>query len=269
MTRESEPVMGEALRLFVFLFLFVPGPERVGRRGLEGAREAASKEERGIPSMVAKRMMGYRGSREVRRGEEGRGVGGEGRVGRGWRAEDGMRNSRWLSLRCLYTRGSCMAVGHISVSRERGAPPKNQIECKNRINSSWRVESYVGPVGARWALSLASGFFLFGTVSFSLSLAQSFFPVPVFVFAGQGYTAASHDSTSRRGRSPPIFPLILLVCRHESYAVCRAYEGSALYRQPKRSRPRSAARTPGPREPQNNFTPDTDCPPTSRARVNA
>lgn len=81
----------------------------------------------------------------AREGEKQRGRGGNSRVSR----EGGMRNSRWLSLRCLYTRGSCMVVGHISVSRERGAPPKNQIECKNRINSSWRVESYVGPVGAR------------------------------------------------------------------------------------------------------------------------
>lgn len=187
-----------------------------------------------------------------------------------------MRNSRWLSLRCLYTRGSCMAVGHISVSRERGAPPKNQIECKNRINSSWRVESYVGPVGARSALSLSLPGF---SPALSRSLLRHRCPSlfrsrdlfsGVFVFASQGYTAASHDSTSRRGRSPPIFPLILLVCRHESYAVCRAYEGSALYRQAKRSRPRSAACTAGPAPgPQNNFTPDTDCRPTSRARVNA
>lgn len=87
MTRESEPVMGEALRLFVFLFPFVPGPrtagmegERVdgrGTGGMVGGREGGRKEGRGIPSMVAKRMMGYRGSREERRGEERRGAEGE------------------------------------------------------------------------------------------------------------------------------------------------------------------------------------------------
>lgn len=138
-----------------------------------------------------------------------------------------MRNSRWLSLRCLYTRGSCMVVGHISVSRERGAPPKNQIECKNRINSSWRVESYVGPVGAR-SQPLSRSFSLSYTLSFALSLASAasfswdqppslfysrhlFFSV--LLFAVRATRPCSHDSTSKRGRSPPIFPLILLVCR--------------------------------------------------------
>lgn len=73
------------------------------------------------------------------------------------------------SLRCLYTRGSCMAMGHISVSRERGAPPKNQIECKNRINSSCKLESYVRPVGSLSKLSLFPLLFsLFPSLSFSL-----------------------------------------------------------------------------------------------------
>lgn len=74
MTRESEPVMGEALRLFVFLFPFL-GPERWAPRGPgrwngEGRARRGETEwwgwdsrvgKRGIPSMVAKRMMGYRG----------------------------------------------------------------------------------------------------------------------------------------------------------------------------------------------------------------
>lgn len=119
-------------------------------------------------------MMGYREA----------GEGAEGTSRQGELGEDGMRNSRWLSLRCLYTRGSCMAVGHISVSRERGAPPKNQIECKNRINSSWRVESYVGSVCVRSnslppSLSLSLGATSSSwdrPSSLSLSRTRSFFP---------------------------------------------------------------------------------------------
>lgn len=118
-------------------------------------------------------MMGYREA----------GEGAEGTSRQGELGEDGMRNSRWLSLRCLYTRGSCMAVGHISVSRERGAPPKNQIECKNRINSSWRVESYVGSVCVRSnplppSLSLARRNLLLGPAVLSLSFAHAIFFSP-------------------------------------------------------------------------------------------
>lgn len=170
-----------------------------------------------------------------------------------------MRNSRWLSLRCLYTRGSCMAVGHISVSRERGAPPKNQIECKNRINSSWRVER---AMSARLALAQS-------TLSFSLLLGRSFssplssrlylLPVPLAarfsparsdllsfpltrsfflsVFLGAARATRSARMTPPRGEADhlPYFLLFCLSAAHgKSYAVCRAYEGSALYRQPKR-----------------------------------
>lgn len=94
----------------------------------------------------------------------------------GWKGEKKRSAQRgWdekfslASLRCLYTRGSCMAMGHISVSRERGAPPKNQIECKNRINSSCKLESYVRP---GW-FSLEAFFPLL--LSFSLSLSFCFF----------------------------------------------------------------------------------------------
>lgn len=84
------------------------------------------------------------GRREVNRDRE-----------RGWGEEFSL-----ASFRCLYTRGSCMAMGHISVSYERGAPPKNQIECKNRINSSCRLESYVYPAGSLLELSLLLSRFL-------------------------------------------------------------------------------------------------------------
>lgn len=140
-----------------------------------------------------------------------------------------------------------MAMGHISVLRERGAPPKNQIECKNRINSSCKLESYVCPVGSLSKLSLVLFLFslsfhtfsflhtlyLKSVWSFSLSLP------PFSSFSSPGLQARSHDSTSRKGRSPPIFSFILLVCQHESYVVSRAYEESALYRQVKRSPPTS------------------------------
>lgn len=68
--------------------------------------------------------------------------------------------------------------------------------------------------------------------SFSLSL----LPFPSFS-SQPGLQTRSHDSTSRKGRSPPIFSFILLVCQRESYVVSRAYEESALYRQVKRSPP--------------------------------
>ena len=73
MTRETEPVMGEALRLFVFLFSLL------GSLMGEGGR---SRKKRGIPSMVAKRMMGYREAGEGEKREQagrvvssGRGMG--------------------------------------------------------------------------------------------------------------------------------------------------------------------------------------------------
>lgn len=138
-------------------------------------------------------------------------------------------------------------MGHISVLRERGAPPKNQIECKNRINSSCKLESYVCPVGSLSKLSLFLSFcFLSRSVPslsytlFTLSPFDPFLflsrPSPLFLH-NQVYKPRSHDSTSRKGRSPPIFSFILLVCQHESYVVSRAYEESALYRQVKRSSP--------------------------------
>lgn len=158
MTRETEPVMGEALRLFVFLFSLLGSLMGGGGRSVEkeeGYTKYGGKEDDGVP----------RGWRRRKEGTSRQG----GELGE----RDGMRNSRWLSLRCLYTRGSCMAVGHISVSRERGAPPKNQIECKNRINSSWRVER---------AMSAQFAFVrtppppsLFGPAVLSLSFAHAIF----------------------------------------------------------------------------------------------
>lgn len=209
-------------------------------------------------------MMGYREA----------GEGAEGTSRQGELGEDGMRNSRWLSLRCLYTRGSCMAVGHISVSRERGAPPKNQIECKNRINSSWRVESYVGSVCVRSnplppSLSLSLGATSSSwdrPSSLSLSRTRSFFPPSSS--AVRATRPRSHDSTSNREADHlPYFLLFCLSAAHESYAVRRAYEGSALYRQAK---PRSATFRPMSCSrgeewgdpPRNNFARDTNCLPT-------
>lgn len=168
-----------------------------------------------------------------------------------------MRNSRWLSLRCLYTRGSCMAVGHISVSRERGAPPKNQIECKNRINSSWRVESYVGPVGARSqslslsvCLSSLSLSFALSTLSLvqPLSLGRTCrllsFARAIFFSPSSSLQSGLHGRarmTPPRGEADhlPYFLLFCLSAARKNYAVCRAYEGSALYRQANCSDPRS------------------------------
>lgn len=73
MTRETEPVMGEALRLFVFLFSLLGSLMGGGGR---------SRKKRGIPSMVAKRMMGYREAGEGEKREQagrvvssGRGMG--------------------------------------------------------------------------------------------------------------------------------------------------------------------------------------------------
>lgn len=74
MTRETEPVMGEALRLFVFLFSLLGS--------LMGGGGGRSRKKRGIPSMVAKRMMGYREAGEGEKREQagrvvssGRGMG--------------------------------------------------------------------------------------------------------------------------------------------------------------------------------------------------
>lgn len=79
---------------------------------------------------------------------------GEDSRGRGCRKQSEWDKEFSLGLlRCLYTRCSCMAGGHISVSRERGAPPKNQIECKNRINSScqtWKLCSPGWLASRRW-----------------------------------------------------------------------------------------------------------------------
>lgn len=168
-------------------------------------------------------------------------------------ADEGRRETRrgWdekfslASLRCLYTRGSCMAMGHISVLRERGAPPKNQIECKNRINSSCKLESYVCPVGSLSKLSLF--LFLFSLSFRSFSFSHTLYLKPVWSFSLSLLPFSSFSST--RSTSPlawlhleerPITSyifFILLVCQHESYMVSRAYEESALYRQVKRSPP--------------------------------
>lgn len=137
------------------------------------------------------------------------------------------------SLRCLYTRGSCMAMGHISVLRERGAPPKNQIECKNRINSSCKLESYVCSVVilSRSFLSLSSLSLLFLTYS-TLSLVDLFLffthSSPSF-FHNQVYKSACMTLPWGKADHLP-YCFILLVCQHESYVVSRDYEGSALYR---------------------------------------
>lgn len=105
------------------------------------------------------------------------------------KADEGRRETRrgWdekfslVSLRCLYTRGSCMAMGHISVLRERGAPPKNQIECKNRINSSCKLESYVCPVGSLSKLSLF--LFLFSLSFCFFSFLHALYLKPVWSFS--------------------------------------------------------------------------------------
>lgn len=75
MTRETEPVMGEALRLFVFLFSLLGSL-------MGGGGGGRSRKKRGIPSMVAKRMMGYREAGEGEKREQagrvvssGRGMG--------------------------------------------------------------------------------------------------------------------------------------------------------------------------------------------------
>lgn len=130
----------------------------------EGGERKRLVEKKGIPSMVANGMMGQRETRR-RRTDEGRRE-----ARRGWDEKFSL-----ASLRCLYTRGSCMAMGHISVLRERGAPPKNQIECKNRINSSCKLESYVCSVVvlSRSFLSLSSLSLLFLTYS-TLSLVDLF-----------------------------------------------------------------------------------------------
>lgn len=104
-------------------------------------------------------------------------------------ADEGKRETRrgWdekfslASLRCLYMRGSCMAMGHISVLRERGAPPKNQIECKNRINSSCKLESYVCPVGSLSKLSLF--LFLFSLSFHAFSFLHTLYLKPAWSFS--------------------------------------------------------------------------------------
>lgn len=132
------------------------------------------------------------------------------------------------SLRCLYTRGSCMAMGHISVLRERGAPPKNQIECKNRINSSCKLESYVCMVGSPSKLclslflslpvSLFSFYFVFSLILSISSLSHVFHLKLIYIvwsfslfflfffifFLQPGLQVSLHDSTLRKGRSPSI-----------------------------------------------------------------
>jgi hypothetical protein len=72
-------------------------------------------------------------------------AGGGGREG----TQHGMRNSRWLRLDVFIRTRALVWPRDIYLSRkneraserasERDAPPKNQIKCKNRINSSWRT----------------------------------------------------------------------------------------------------------------------------------
>jgi len=220
--------MGEALRFFVVLYPILGLSRRRWKR--RRWKEAVGRKEE-YTKYGGKRD----GATRIQKEEADKG---RRETRRGWDEKFSL-----ASLRCLYTRGSCIAMGHISVLRERGAPPKNQIECKNRINSSCKLESYVCPVGSLslflflFSFSLRSFSFLYTLYltlvwSFSLSL------LPFFSFSSQpGLQARSHDSTSRKGRSPPIFSFILLVCQHESYVVSWAYEESALYRQVKRSLP--------------------------------
>lgn len=142
-----------------------------------------------------------------------------------------------------------MAMGHISVLRERGAPPKNQIECKNRINSSCKLESYVCPVGSLSKLSL---FLSFGFLSLSLSrwapsLSCTLFTLSLFdpfLFLSRPSPLFLHNQvykparmTPARGKADHLLYFLLFYCQHESYVVSRAYEESTLYRQVKRSPP--------------------------------
>lgn len=213
MTRETEPVMGEALRLFVFLFSLLGS--LMGGGGVEkeeGYTKYGGKEDDGVP----------RGWRRRKEGTSRQG----GELGE----RDGMRNSRWLSLRCLYTRGSCMAVGHISVSRERGAPPKNQIECKNRINSSWRVER---------AMSAQFAFVrtppppsLFGPAVLSLSFAHAIFfslSLSLSVFAVRATRPSRARMTPPRRERP-------ITSHISSYSACpprsRVMRFAALMKDP-------------------------------------
>lgn len=225
--------MGEALWFFVFLYPIL------GLRSKRRWKRRRWKEAVGRKEEYTK----YGGKRDdgATRLEKEEADEGRRETRRGWDEKFSL-----ASLRCLYTRGSCMAMGHISVLRERGVPPKNQIECKNRINSSCKLESYVYPVSSLSKLSFF--LFLFSLLFCFFSFLHTLYLKPVWSFSlslppfssfssQPGLQARSHDSTSRKGRSPPIFSFILLVCQHESYVVSRAYEESALYRQVKRSPP--------------------------------
>lgn len=141
--------------------------------------------------MVANGMMGQRESRRRRptRGEEKR----EG---------DGMRNSRWLRFDVFIRAALVWPWGHISVLRERGAPPKNQIECKNRINSSCKLESYVCPVGSLSKLSL----FLFSLSRTVSSLSYTLFtfsPFDPFLFLSCPSPLFLHNQVYKPARMTP------------------------------------------------------------------
>jgi len=150
--RKTEPVMGEALRFFVVLYPILGLSRRRWKR--RRWKEAVGRKEE-YTKYGGKRDEATRIQKEE--ADEGRRE-----TRRGWDEKFSL-----ASLRCLYTRGSCIAMGHISVLRERGAPPKNQIECKNRINSSCKLESYVCPVGSLSKLSLFLFLFSFSLRSFS------------------------------------------------------------------------------------------------------
>lgn len=146
-----------------------------------------------------------------------------------------------------------MAMGHISVSRERGAPPKNQIECKNRINSSCRLESYV-PVGSLLKLSLSLSlslsvvfclrpfsfshtlYFKLGW-SFSLSLPPSSSLI-FFFFATRSTGSLAWLHLEKRPITSHIFSYSTCLTGWELCG-CWAYERFALYRQVRWSPPTS------------------------------
>ena len=201
--------------------------EKEAARNRRGKKERARSREREKESEVYTKKPRGTGTKERERrdkkenGMERRERGGEEEEGEAKKLRKKERGKRaravWdeefslASPRCLYTRslalsrGSCMAVGHISVlseltsERERvsslslplrngGAPPKNQIECKNRINSSWQArESYVRLL-----------------LSFSLLLCCT----------RSARFSAMHDSTSKGERERPITSHIF------SYSAC-------------------------------------------------
>lgn len=156
-----------------------------------------------------------------------------------------MRNSRWLCFDVFIRAELLYTAGHISVLGERGAPPKNQIECKNRINSSYKAWELCSTVA--WLSFFTIFFFVFVFVFFffvyfcTLSffkffycLIPCFFSTFTFSFIfffinfcnwcvfllrylffahSPHHHVWLHLTKMKRGRSPPISFLILLVGR--------------------------------------------------------